>query len=471
MRFSIRHQVLVPIVAIQAVTLAAITVASVAMAARRTERQIIDRLEGVTLALGRSNFPLSEGVLARMHELSGARFVVYDPHGDALAASDPPLLQQAPVLDQIPATGNERFGSLSDAPRVTVSGQPHLAVLIGLHSPAPGSSLLVLYPESSWLEARWESAQAPLILGGVALALMAAATTWTAHRIKGRVHRLDHQVARIAEGDFRELEPGGYDDEVQDLERSINLMCAQLRQMRQTISQTERTHLLAQLAAGLAHQMRNALTGARMSLQLHLKRCDAARNDPSVSVALRQLALTEEQVRGLLALGRIEERPHVPGDLVRLISDVASLLEPTAQHGRVELDASCRVPAGVATVLMDEPGLRAAVLNLGLNALEAAGPGGSVRLDLCRQDGDWVIEVSDTGSGPPTSLQETLFDPFVTGKPEGVGLGLALARHVALAHHGSLSWKHDGGWTRFRLSVGERPVTLCPDFSPDRLNT
>ena len=71
MRFPILHQILVPIIAIQVVTIAAITVASVALAASRTERQIIGRLDGVILALGRSNFPLTEGVLTRMHELSG----------------------------------------------------------------------------------------------------------------------------------------------------------------------------------------------------------------------------------------------------------------------------------------------------------------------------------------------------------------------------------------------------------------
>ena len=136
----------------------------------------------------------------------------------------------------------------------------------------------MLYPESSWRDARWESAQAPLILGAGALALMAALTTWIAHRISGRIHRLESQVARIAEGDFQELvlDPESPNDEVNDLSRSINRMCAQLRQMSQTIRQSERTQMLAQLAAGMAHQLRNALTGARLSIQLHLKRCDDA---------------------------------------------------------------------------------------------------------------------------------------------------------------------------------------------------
>jgi signal transduction histidine kinase len=93
------------------------------------------------------------------------------------------------------------------------------------------------------------------------------------------------------------------------------------------------------------------------------------------------------------------------------------------------------------------------VLNLALNAIEAAGPGGSVVLDLEECGREPVIQISDTGPGPPPRIQATLYDPFVTGKPEGVGLGLALARQVTEAHHGRLSWNREGAWTRFRLSL------------------
>jgi len=103
--------------------------------------------------------------------------------------------------------------------------------------------------------------------------------------------------------------------------------------------------------------------------------------------------------------------------------------------------------------MADEPSLRAAVLNLALNAIEAASPGGSVALELRNDSHTRVIEVTDTGPGPPSQLGETLFEPFVSGKPEGVGLGLALARHVALAHHGSVSWAREGAFTRFRLTL------------------
>ena len=95
MRWSIRQQVLVPIVAIQTLSIAAITIASMALAARRTERQIVGRLSGVVDALGGSNFPLTDGILARMHSLSGARFVAYGPAGQPVAASDPGLTASA----------------------------------------------------------------------------------------------------------------------------------------------------------------------------------------------------------------------------------------------------------------------------------------------------------------------------------------------------------------------------------------
>jgi signal transduction histidine kinase len=284
---------------------------------------------------------------------------------------------------------------------------------------------------------------------------MVAATTWIAHRISRRIHRLEYQVARVAEGDFRELalDPVPLRDEVNDLARSINQMCRQLRQMSQTIRQSERTHMLAQLAAGMAHQLRNALTGARLSIQLHLKRCADAQTDASMTVALRQLALMEEQVRGLLTLSQLEVRPHAPCDLVRLLHDVASLLQPTSEHARVALRVGTCAGSPTVAVMADEPSLRAAVLNLALNAIEAAGPGGSVALELRTNGTSRIVEVTDTGPGPPPQLGDTLFEPFVTGKPEGVGLGLALARHVAQAHHGNVTWTRDGSLTRFRLTL------------------
>ena len=301
---------------------------------------------------------------------------------------------------------------------------------------------------------RWESAQAPLVLGAVALALMAA----------DDVDRASHQGACPAA-----RAPGGTDrrrrlsaswsragtmTRVHDLERSINLMCAQLRQMSQTISQTERTDLLAQLAAGLAHQMRNALTGARLSLQLHLKRCDTARNDPSVSVALRQLRSPKSRSGACSRWDGSRSGPTFRCDLVRLIHDVPTLLEPTARAWPGCARGVVPRVIGAATVSMDEAGSARRGAESGPQRAR------SRRARRHREDRpesagppSVIIEVSDTGPVPRrryTNAVRPVRDRQARGSRAGPCPGQACGpRRIMEACPGGVT----AAWTRFRLSL------------------
>jgi len=449
MRWSIRNQILVPLIAIQTVAVTAIAITTATLAARRSERQIIDRLNGVAETLWQANFPLTASVLAKMQRLSGAHFIATDDNGRVQGTSFSSLEDLQPPLSSIPAA--TKLDSLGQWPTAVVGGTRYFAVRVRPASSPDGLSLLVLYPETSWRQARWEAAMPSLMLGVVSLGLMVLITGWIAHRISARIRRVERQVASIAEGDFKGLEVDRERDEVHDLSRSINRMCLQLRKMQQTVRQSERARLLAQFAAGLAHQLRNSITGARMSVQLHAKRYPAPEGEQSLTVALRQLAMTEEQVKGLLSLGRVERRPLEVCDLRQLLEDVALLVQPSCQHAKVTLHY--RQGTEPLEFLAEPSSVRAAVLNLALNAIEAAGHGGAVSLEAVPTDKEVSIEVVDTGPGPPPELAESLCEAFVTSKPEGVGLGLALARQVADEHGGRLSWTRVDGETRFRLAL------------------
>ena len=374
--WSLRNQILIPIVAIQVVTVAIVAVTAATHAAHGVERQIIDRLNGVVDTLGHSNFPYTPSVLANMRGLSGAHFVVFGEDG-RVTETTLPMVDGFPLAAWSSLPDGRLDSRWAKSPTLLWNGTRYFAVPLRLSS-RMRELLLVLYPETSWRQARWEAAASPLAVGLGSLALMVIVTGWTAHRISARISQVQQRVARIAAGDFAEFDPGRRGDEVHDLARSINRMCAQLREMREAVRQSERSRLLAQLAAGWAHQLRNSLTGARMSVQLHARRFPPRRDDETLDIALRQLAMSEEQIKGLLSLGRVERRPPALCELGRLLDDVARLVGPSCQHGKVELR---RAAGGEPLhVLADESGLRAAILNLVLNAIEAAGPGGEVGL-------------------------------------------------------------------------------------------
>jgi signal transduction histidine kinase len=393
-----------------------------------------------------------------MRGLSGAHFIAWGPEGQVTETSLPTLDGLPLSVRKVPAAVH--MDSLAQSPSIVVGDTRYFAVSVRSPGGPRGESLAVLYPETSWRQARREAAMPALLLGVSSLGLMVLVTSWIAHRMSSRIRRVQEQVADIAAGDFRELDPVGSHDEVADLTVSINRMCSQLKGMRQTIQQSERAGLLAQLAAGLAHQLRNSLTGARMSIQLHARRYPAQAGDEALMVALRQLALTEEQVKGLLSAGRVERNPPQVCDLHTLLGDVAALVDPACQHAKVTLTQLRRDGAGALELFAELSSLRAAILNLALNAIEAAGQGGTVSLEAYSRNGEVSIEVVDSGPGPPANLANVLYEPFVTSKPEGVGLGLALARQVALDHDGRLSWARAGDSTHFILTLPQTKGTV-----------
>jgi signal transduction histidine kinase len=105
--------------------------------------------------------------------------------------------------------------------------------------------------------------------------------------------------------------------------------------------------------------------------------------------------------------------------------------------------------------------IRSSVMNLVLNAFDACGRRGDVEIRAERKDGLVRIMVSDNGPGPPAAIRERLGEPFVTGKPEGIGLGLMLARQAAASQNGQLTWDRIDNRTYFRLEWPEHGPRVC----------
>lgn len=459
MRWPIRVQILLPFVGVVLLAVVAMTIAAAVLAARQRESQTLAQLRGVSETLAHTNVPYTSGVLEKMRGLSGAHFVACDSRGEVIASTLPAETPLPAGFDRERHSGG--LESLTGQPRLLLGETRYLVARMEPRSDAFVRALFVLYPETTWSRARWDAALPPLAVGSGAVLLTAAVSGWLAQRFGSRIRLLQEQVASIAAGDFREIAAGSRRDEIQDLIASVNTMSARLRQMQETIRRSERTRLLAQLAGGLAHQLRNAVAGARMALQLHQRRCTAPRDDKSLGVAMRQLALTETQVRGVLSLGRNEPGRFAACDLGRIVEDVAALVQPNCEHAHVAFELISDPSIGALEA--DAEALRAALLNLVLNAIEAAGPEGAVMLRTVALGQTIAVVVEDTGDGLLPQVAETLFEPFVTTKPEGVGLGLSLARQVALDHGGAIDCQRENDRTIFRLTLPAPRLSSAAD--------
>jgi signal transduction histidine kinase len=287
-----------------------------------------------------------------------------------------------------------------------------------------------------------------------------------AHWLTRRVRALEGRTRQIATGEFRAMPLPAWNDELRDLAASINAMANQLAQWQETVRKAERLRLLGQVSAGLVHQLRNGMTGARLAVQVHLRAGSAGEVDrQGLEVALRQLTLVDEKLQRFMHLGRDDNLSLQPCSLTQLVDEALTLLRPSYQHAHIDL--RWQPPDPELMILGDVGRLGHLLLNVLGNAAEAAGPHGWVEVrarpcdepDLKTSESDGtaaaprhaVIEVIDSGPGPPATIAGRLFEEFVTSKPEGMGLGLAVAREVAVAHDGWIDWSRENGHTCFRI--------------------
>lgn len=452
MRWPLRNQVMTPLLAVALASLAAVGVLHAWLSAKQTRTRIENQLRGVVAVLTTSNFPLTTPVLRKMRDLSSAEFLLADERGAVLSASlldPPPRLPHAALVDRPLDVTLEKT--------LHVAGRDYFHTGIALNAPsggADGRALHVLFPRDEYRRTWRQALVPPLAVGVAAIGAGAIAARVLAGRISRATARLGREVQRLARGDFSAVPLPATDDEIRDLAHAVNRTATMLANYEQQVRRTEQMRTAARLGASLAHEMRNAATGCRLAIDLHAESCDAVHHDESLAVAHRQLQLMETQLQRFMQLGRppaaVLQRDV---DLAQLIDDLLPLVRPAANHARVEVVT--RFDEDAPLVKGDADSLGQIALNLILNAIEAAAQQPAdrrVNIKVEQGEDDSVgLIVRDTGPGPPEAAATAIFEPFVTTKAEGAGLGLAVVKHIVEAHHGSIAWTRTGGVTQFSV--------------------
>jgi signal transduction histidine kinase len=447
---SLRFRLLVPILAVSLVTAIVVAAGSYALGTVWATQQLERRYAAMKGSLSQAAFPLTETVLASIAELTQCEMLTLGNQGEVVASTLPPdafdSSHRVAIAEDLSKSAVEPLPK-----RLQVAGEDYLSYQFPLlnksQPPGAAQTVVVLFSQRDLQTARMRAAVLPLITGLSTVLLLATVTLTLIERLVKRLASLEQKVDAVAAGNFSITVDDLGRDEVGRLGQAVNSMAQQLEQLWQAVNRQQSAKLLHQIAAGMAHQLRNSLTGARLAIELHAKQCTQA-EDEGLRVAIQQLDHLEDYVRRLLMVGMGQQAAERPMEVVQCLSDLQSSIGAVAQHLRVTIDWHWDEALGGWHVT-DGPALTAAVSNLVLNALHA-GTRVEIRAGLADEGSEQLkVVVSDNGSGIAAEVADHLFEPFVTTKQEGLGLGLPHVQRAAAALGGRVEWRRVAEKTQF----------------------
>ncbi len=229
----------------------------------------------------------------------------------------------------------------------------------------------------------------------------------------------------------------------------------ELRQMQARLAHNEKIAALGRVAAQIAHEVKNPLAGLLLyAMHLQTKTAGKLAEGEAALVAkiietIKHLTNTVEQVSDFARPVRLNLSRT---DLNRVVEDVLQLLRPQLTSNRIAPRLSLR--AGGAWGLFDSSALRAALMNLMLNAVQAMPDGGTLAVTTDVRGGRVTLELADTGTGMTPEQVEQIFEPFYTTRRQGLGLGMPYARKVLEQHEGRIAVEsRPGAGTTVRVEL------------------
>ncbi len=226
-----------------------------------------------------------------------------------------------------------------------------------------------------------------------------------------------------------------------------------LRKAEASLRRSERLAALGQLTAGLAHELRNPLGTIKASADM----MTTSAGKPEVMAEMAgyissEVDRTNALISRFLDFAKPLELHAAVADLNALVDEVLNQLQPLAERRGVRLDR--RLSGGSLFFPFDQDLLRLALLNLIQNAVQASQPGKRVSVEVEATPARVAIRVIDEGSGIAAEHLESIFNPFFTTKPDGVGLGLALVAKIVDEHQGRISVRSEvGQGTTFEVTL------------------
>ena len=260
---------------------------------------------------------------------------------------------------------------------------------------------------------------------------------YLAHRISRPIQQLTAGLSHLAAGDLTTRVEARSDDEIGRAIRAFNDMAERLQRS------TERLVYLTQLASWrtlarkMAHEVKNSLTPIRLTVEEMLARYgdrDRAFVEQAAQIVVEEVESLERRIRAFSQFAAEPPVQPVPLDLNALLEERVAFLKT----GHPEVAYDLRLDAAHPTALADQDLVKGILTNLLENAAEAAGEGGRILGITALSNGNALVEVHDSGPGLSEQIRQSLFQPSISFKKGGMGLGLSISRKGALLTGGDI---------------------------------
>jgi signal transduction histidine kinase len=302
-------------------------------------------------------------------------------------------------------------------------------------------------------------------IGGLLLGWIVASTIRRSLlRTEERLWDTARQLGQAARTESADLADSNSSDALEMVSSSVSALLQRLRQSERHALQAERLAWVGQMAAGIAHEVRNPLMTIKLLVQAAAdRRGGSAFQSRELQILEEEIVRLEQIVAGFLDFARPPRPALRPIDLTPLVEQSADFHRLRSDLQAVKI--SVVVPPEPVVILADPNQIRQVVHNLITNALDAQPGGGEVVVRL-RAGEEVELAVEDAGPGLPAELGERVFEPFVSTRDSGLGLGLSICRRIVEAHAGVIRAENrEGGGATFLVRLppsapaASRPLT------------
>jgi two-component system, NtrC family, sensor kinase len=470
---SYRYKIPASLIAVIVVTALAVAVPLISSANDASRRDLIDHALQLGKTLSRTlQAPLLHDDLWQAYEIVTTPFdrpleqslaqraiVVIDAHNAVYVATDPKRYPSTQPLSSLGLIGQRLSGAVArttDAPSVFEDVDPDLTIMtvpILASDQTRLGTVILEYSRDIFVPRLAKTVRSAASSTALILLILVPLGWLWGKRIAGPLLQLSDAIARVPATHVEEMEipPPRGRDEIARLGEAFRTMLGGLREkaeLEQQMLASERLAAVGRLTAGIAHEINNPLGGMLNAISNYkrLESSERSQVQRTMSLLERGLLQIRQTVGALLVQARFESHAVTPHDF----EDVRMLLLPNVEGKHIQLAWDNRLKQPLP---LPSTEVRQIMLNLMLNAVEAADRRGNVRTTIAEAGHDLVVEVENDGAGLSEHQIQHLFEPFAESRTKGKGLGLWMTYQLASQLKGRIEARSEAGQTVFTVTL------------------